>query len=147
MNNEQEIHILKTGECPSLSGKSTLTYQIGSNSDNEVYIALTGNTGKGIFTPGWIALEEIDSLLASQKKPITSGSLLGLFEGRSSNSAGFILAILLNEGLLKVSPGNRHYDLVGQAEFGKIAKALLETAPEEKPAKKKAGRKIKGVQS
>jgi hypothetical protein len=114
---------LKTGECSSLSGKSTLTYQIGCNTDNEVNIALTGNTGSGIFNRDWFDIEEIYSLLASQKKPVTSGSLHGLFEGRSSNSAGFILAVLLKEGLLKISPGNRHYDLVGQAEFGKIVQA------------------------
>ena len=46
---KQEMRILKTGECPSLSGQSTLTYRIGSNNDNEVYMSLKGNTGKGIF--------------------------------------------------------------------------------------------------
>ena len=142
MNNEQEMRILKTGECPSLSGKSTLTYQVGSNSDNEVCIALTGNSGKGIFTPGWIALDQIHSLLAHQEK-VTSGSLLSLFEGRSSNTPGFLLAVLLEEGILKISPGNHHYDFVGP-EYKKIVQALIEAAPEERP-KKKSGKKRKGV--
>jgi hypothetical protein len=131
MINEQKMRILKTGECPSLSGKSTLTYQIACNNDNEVYIALTGNSGKGIFNKDWIAFEEIHSLLAKQEK-VTSGSLHELFEGKNSNSAGFILAVLLKEGLLKVSPGSRHYDFVGQAEFRKIVKALIGS-----PTKKK----------
>ena len=138
-----EMRILKTGECPSLSGKSTLTYQIGSDND-KLYIALTGNTGKGIFNKDWFALDEIHTLLANQEK-VTSGSLHELFDGRSSNSAGFILAVLLKEGLVKVSAGNKHYDIVGQTEFGKIVQALLETAPEEKPAKKKTGKKRKEV--
>ena len=145
MSNDQEMRILKTGECPSLSGKSTLTYQVGSDNDNNVHIALTGNTGKGIFNKDWFALEEIYSLLAHQEK-VTSGSLHGLFEGRSSNSAGFILAVLLKESFLKISPGNRHYDLIGQAEFGKIVQGLIETTPDEKPARKKTGKKSKGVQ-
>ena len=135
MSSKQEIRISKTGECPSLSGKSTLTYQIGLK-DDEIYISLTGNSGKGIFNKDWLALEQIHTLLTSQEK-VTSGSLLCLFEGRSSNSAGFILGVLLKEGLLKISPGNRHYNFVGQAEFGKIAQALLEAAPAKKPAKKK----------
>ena len=140
---EQEMRILKTGECPSLSGKSTLTYQIGCNGDKEVYIALTGNSGKGIFNKDWFALDEIYTLLANQEK-VTSGSLHELFDGRSSNSAGFILAVLLKEGLVKVSAGNKHYDIVGQAEFGKILQGLTEDAPEGKPARKKSGRKGKG---
>ena len=144
MSNEQEMRILKTGECPSLSGKSTLSYNIGSNNDNNVHVALTGNTGKGIFNKDWIALEEIHTLLANQEK-VTSGSLHELFDGRSSNSAGFFLAALLKEGVLKVSPGNKHYNLVSQAEFKKIVQALIEAAPEEKPAKKKTGKKLKGV--
>ncbi len=143
---EQEMRILKTGECPSLSGKSKLTYQVGCNNDNEVHVALTGNSGKGIFNKDWIALEEIHSLLANQEK-VTSGSLHELFDGRSSNSAGFFVAVLLKEGVLKVSPGNRHYDFVGQAEFRKIVKGLIEAAPEEKPAKKKTGKKRKEVSS
>ena len=49
----KEMRILKTGECPSLSGQSTLTYRIGRNNDNEVYMSLKGNTGKGIFNKDW----------------------------------------------------------------------------------------------
>jgi hypothetical protein len=131
----KEMKDLKTSECPSLSGKSTLTYQIGSKDGNGVHVALTGNSGKGVFNKDWINIEEIHSLLANQEK-ITSGSLHGLFDGRSSNSAGFILAVLLKEGVLKVSPGNRHYDFVSQAEYQKIIKAYT---------KKKTGKKVKEV--
>jgi hypothetical protein len=140
-----EMKILKTAECPSLSGKSTLTYQVGSNSDNEVFIKLAGNSGGGRYSPDWVSLEEIYTVLASQKKPITSGALQDLYQGKSSNNASFTTAILLKEGLLKISPGNKHYDLVGQAEFGKVVQALTEDAPEEKPAKTKSSRKSKGV--
>ena len=38
--NEQEMRILKTGECPSLSGKSTLTYQIGRQFVKPKYFSL-----------------------------------------------------------------------------------------------------------
>ncbi|MEK6195464.1 MAG: hypothetical protein N2F24_14700 [Deltaproteobacteria bacterium] len=131
----KEMKILKLSECPSLSGLSTLSYKIGCNNDKEVCLSIVGNTGKGIFNKDWIVLEEIHSLLANQEK-VTSGSLHELFDGRSSNSAGFFLAALLKEGVLKVSPGNKHYNLVGQVEYKKIIQAY---------AKKKTGKKGKEV--
>ena len=97
----KEMKDLKTSECPSLSGLSTLSYKIGCNNDKEVCLSIVGNTGKGIFNKDWIVLEEIHSLLANQEK-VTSGSLHELFDGRSSNSAGFFLAALLKEGVLKL---------------------------------------------
>jgi hypothetical protein len=136
---EQKMRILKTGECLSLSGKSTLTYRIGCNNDNEIFIKLAGNSGGGHFSPDWVSLEEIYTVLASQKKPITSGALHELYQGKSSNNASFTTDVLLKEGLLKAR--DRHYDLLGQAEFGKIAQALLEAASEEKPARKRSGKK------
>ena len=134
---EKEVRILKTGECPSLSGKSTLTYQNGCNNDNEIFIKLAENSGGGRFSPDWVPLEQVYTILSSQKKPVTSGSLHGLFENRSSNSAGFILAVLLKEGLLKISPGNSHYDLIGQTEFRKIVQELIDSGTAKKKASKK----------
>jgi len=142
MSNEKKMRILKTGECQSLSGKSTLTYNIGANGENDIYVALTGNSGAGIFNKDWFALEEIYSLLASQEK-VTSGSLHGLFERRSSNSAGFILAVLLKEQVLKISQGNKHYNIIGQAEFGKTVQALLDSG-DSSATKKRSGKKGKG---
>jgi hypothetical protein len=120
---ENTMNEMKTGTCISLSGNSTLSYRISLKDDKEVCIALTGNSGKGIFNKQPIALEQIYSLLASEKKPITSGSLLGLFEGKSSNSAGFFLATILAEGLLKTSSDNqRQYELIDKKEFKKVIK-------------------------
>ena len=141
---EQEMQIIKNGSCGSLSGKSTLTYQIACNTDNEVHVALTGNSGGGHLNSDWVSLEEIYSILSSQKKAFTSGALQDLYQGKSSNNASFTTAILLKESLLKISPRNSHYDLISQAEFSKVVQGLMETAPEEKP-KKKTGKKRKGV--
>ena len=128
---------MKTKECSSLSGLSTLSYKIGCNNDKEVCLSIVGNTGKGIFNKDWIALEEIDSLLATEKGPITSGSLKELFDGKSSNSAGFVLAVILSEGLLKISSNNeRHYERIDQKEYRKIINSY---------AKKKTGKKRKEV--
>ena len=133
---EQEMRILKTGECPSLSGNSTLTYQIGRNEKNEIDICITGNTGSGIFNKEPASLKDIESMLKTNQS-ITSGSLMTLLEGKSSNTAGFLLAILLHEGLLKISEENsRHYVKVDQKEDQKIIQAYT---------KKKTGKKRKEV--
>jgi len=97
---KQEMRTLKEGSCQSLSGRSTLTYMIGCTADNELYLCLTDNTGKGIFNKKPVEPSRIDSMLAAHPSPITSSSLRGLFEGRSSNNLGFIIAVLLAEGLL-----------------------------------------------
>lgn len=129
-----EMQVLKTADCPSLSGRSLLTYQL-SLKDDTIHISLTGNTGKGIFNKDWIPLSEISSLLETNQ-PITSGSLQGLYEGRSSNSAGFLLAVLLNEGLVKKSDDNgRYYERTEKKEYTQIINAYT---------KKATGKKTKG---
>jgi hypothetical protein len=40
--------VLKTGSCPSLTGASTLTYEIGTDADGIVF-RITGNSGGGVF--------------------------------------------------------------------------------------------------
>ena len=124
------MRILKTATCQSLSGRSTLTYKIGCNDGKEVGLFIESNSGQGKFSKDWIFL---DSIMAIEKKPITSGSLQVLFKNKSSNTAGFILAVLLAEGLLKVSEGNaRHYERVDQKEYEKIIQGDI---------KKKTGKK------
>jgi hypothetical protein len=128
---EESMRILKTGECPSLSGRSTLTYKIGCKDDKEVYLCLVGNSGQGVFNKDWISLMQLDSLLASEEKPITSGRLHEMFKGKSANSAGFVLAVLLNEKLMKISKGNlRHYERLDPSEFNAVIQALMVSEPD-----------------
>ncbi|MFH1218150.1 MAG: hypothetical protein V1706_16775 [Pseudomonadota bacterium] len=133
---EVEFRILKNGSCPSLSGRSTLTYNIGCMG-GEIYLRIVGNTEKGIFNKDWIPLAQLDPLLASVEKPITSGLLKAMFNGKSANSAGFVMAVLLNEGLMKISKDNlRHYERVDPAEFMKGVPALMESEPDDTPQPK-----------
>jgi len=150
--NEEGMRILKMGECQSLSGRSTLTYSISCREDKEVYLSLVGNTGKGIFNKDWISLVLLDPLLASEEKPITSGLLRELFKGKSSNSAGFVLAVLLKEGLLKVSKDSlRCYERIDPTEFKKSIQELIESkvslnqAPTPPPPVKKDRHKKESV--
>lgn len=45
---ETEVRLLKIATCPSLSGRSTLTYQVFcSRAESEVFIRVTQNSGNG----------------------------------------------------------------------------------------------------
>ena len=83
---------IKTATCLSISGKSTLTYQI-----TDTQIRIQKNSGAGRFSNEWLALATIG------KTPFTSAKLKELIKGKSINTPAFILAVLLNDGLAKPS--------------------------------------------
>jgi len=45
--NEPEMKVLKTATCKTLSGKSTLTYQIGLSPQSVVHLRIDKNSGGG----------------------------------------------------------------------------------------------------
>lgn len=47
---ENPITVLKEATCPTSSGKSTLTYQVGIDDSGEIAIAIVGNTGNRRIT-------------------------------------------------------------------------------------------------
>lgn len=101
MNETIEIRILKTSNCPTLSAKSTLIYDIGCNPQGDILLRVFANSGGGYFNQEWIALADIQK--AVEKVPhITSFSLRQLYAGKSTNSPGFLLAVLKHEGLVKL---------------------------------------------
>ncbi len=93
------MRVLKKGSCPSLSGKSTLTYHIG-HKDEDVFFRLVENSHPDLFSDEWLSLQQVDFKLASEVYSFTSSSLYALFMGRSINSGGFLLAVLIKEGLV-----------------------------------------------
>ena len=111
------VPVLKTDTCPSLSGKSKLTYEIGAGSASEICVRVTKNTGAGMFSKAWVALDQVHKLV--NDKPITSTTLAPLFKGGSANSAGFLLAVMKHEGLVQAS-GRAYERLDGKAFFAEI---------------------------
>lgn len=85
----------KTAKCTSLSGSSTLTCEVGT-AEQDTCFRVVGNSAAGLFCSGWIPLSQITPLLT--KSVITSGTLKELYERKSNNSPGFLLAILKAEG-------------------------------------------------
>jgi len=96
---------LRTSTCQSLSGKSTLTYCVGIDADSSLYIQLMANSGAGRFNEDSIPYGAISDLLRHhQGTEIRSATLKGLGPQKSTNSPGFMAAVLLNEGLLQPMP-------------------------------------------
>ena len=58
------VRILKSASCTSLSGKSTLTYNIGSDGNSEVQFQVTGNDGGGYFNTDWVSQQSIQAVLS-----------------------------------------------------------------------------------
>ena len=141
-----EVRIVKVGTCPSLSGRSTLTYHVGCKEDQSVHLRIYENTGSGIFSKAWVALGQLDPLLATEV--ITSGIIRELFRGKSVNTTGFLIAALISEGLLQIDDeSKRTYKRMDPAGFTeticRLAESDISLNPDAPPEKKK-GTKKKG---
>jgi hypothetical protein len=86
-----------------VSGKSTLTYHLCVDPDDHAYLRVNGNTGGGFFSKEWVSLDHIKAVLdgiPAGGHPVATLDLFPLFKNRSVNTPGYLLAVLLNEGLL-----------------------------------------------
>lgn len=99
------LRVLKVGACPSLSGRSTLTYQVACTSDAAVMLRVSANTGSGYFSKEWVPFAGIDALLVADK-PLTFSTLQPLFAGKSVNTGGFLMATLKGLGLIRPMESN-----------------------------------------
>lgn len=123
---EPKVRILKTGTCPTLSGKSTLTYHVGGDADSIIQIRVHANSGGGYFNREWIPLSAIQETLKKQPR-VTSFALRSLYAGKSTNSPGFLLAVIVAEGLaLSAGEKERHYVAADSAKFLAEVKALMD---------------------
>lgn len=138
-DNEPTIRVLKSGNCPSLSGKSKLTYEVGCGSASDLHIRVSKNTGTGYFSKDWVSWDQLQRLLEKNaKKPITSYTFSPLFRGKSVNTAGFLLAALKSEGLVRgVEENRRCYELLDGTAFLAEIRALMD-APASGPKKARA---------
>ena len=148
------MRILKVSTCPSLSGRSELTYHIGCNAEGEIHFRVVGNSGSGVFSADAVSFTQITKLLTEHpaEKPLTSSVLSPLFRGKSSNNPAFLFAALKAE--LIVLPGS-HKDsgyTIGDIEVFRhemnvliASNASITDTAADKPAKKKpVGRKPSG---
>ena len=136
---ESTIRILKTGSCQTVSGKSTLTYQIGCNDGGDILMRIYANTAAGFVNPEWVLFKSIDDALSQAGSHFTSIVLLPLFQGKSQNNPAFLLAVLLREGLVAMAADKKRcYEKLDAgryiAEINALIDSKLSLNADEKPA-------------
>jgi hypothetical protein len=143
---ENEIRTVRTAQCQSLSGNSTLGYAMGLDGAGELHLRVLTNTKAGAFCQDWIDLRAV--LAALEKAPkgetVTSEQLAALYRRRGANMPGFVFSVLLHEGLVRrSSTEKRRYEQVGPQERDAILKALAEG----NGAVDSKARKVKGTKA
>ena len=137
------MRILKVASCPTISGKATLTYHIGSVADNEIHFRVHSNTGGGLFSAEWVSLNAIKSALDNATQPITSFTLSKIFKGKSTNTPGFLMAVLKSEGLVRNLEGKiRGYEQIDSNAFMSEINALITSDVDIKVASNKTATPI-----
>jgi hypothetical protein len=134
---DESMAVVRTGTCETLTKKSKLTYQIGTLLDGEVYFRIHKNTGNGFFSREWVSLSDIQKTITKipAGKPVTAIVLGDLFEGRSVNTPGFLLAALVQEKLLIPMQGKkRSHEPISPEEFRERVQQLVSAGT--KPRKK-----------
>ena len=137
-NQLTEIRILKEATCSSLSERSTLTYQIGCNDNNDFLFRIHKNSGTGKFNREWVAAGDMLEMIYEAKKPFSWKVLYPLVEGKSVNTACFLMAALKSEGL--ILPLDRLYEQKSSADFQDRMGKLMKKKPGKKTAKPRSAK-------
>jgi hypothetical protein len=147
-----DMKVLKTSTCKTLSGKSTLTYQIGVTPESVIHLRISKNTGAGFFSDEWISVDDIHRTLEKRPEgsPVLSHFITPLLKGKSVNTSAFILAALSHLRLVTPVKGKkRHHELPGPEDFtASVRKLSSSSAPTKtggktvrRPTKKTATKK------
>ena len=129
---EVPVRILKIASCPSISNKSTLSYEVGCINDSEILFRVSSNTGGGFHSKEWVSMSRIQesSNCIPADRTITSYQLLApIFTGKSANNCAFLFAVLLAEGLVQAASGTveKRYERIPPDRFQREVNALLES--------------------
>tara|TARA_R110001599_G_C12251124_1_gene659632 strand:+ start:1713 stop:2255 length:543 start_codon:yes stop_codon:yes gene_type:complete len=137
-----DITTVKKATCNNLLGTATLGYEIGIQAETSaLYWRVSSNTGNGYWSRAWVKFTDIQKALTDWPKdlPLTSMALRPLFTG-SVNTSSFLLATLVNEGVLEPVPDNLRHFQIGNLN----AVAELQSS-HSKPAKAKPRAKAKAA--
>ena len=140
------IESVWTGECPSLSGRSSLTFAIGRHpADASLGLRIVANSGGGMFCDEWAEGRRIDEIIRGQSELIAQ-SFSVLHPGRSVNTGGFVLAVLKHLGLLRISSENsRLHEHMPSTTFEQVAVNAMSQASSEMGSGRKTLKLKKGV--
>lgn len=121
------IQAVFTGECSSLSGLSTLTFEIGRHTEDQtLHLRIATNSGGGMFHDGWAPASTFDEVVKRATR-LTAKALRAVHPGRSVNTAGFLLAVLKHLGMARVNEENtRLHEHVPTTSFEQVAMAAMQ---------------------
>ena len=146
-NSEDDIQVIKEATCLTTSGKSTLGYQVGVDPEGDIHFQVTSNDGGGFFSIEWVTLSDIQGAIEAwpEDQPITSMAFRKIYRGKSANNAGFLVAVLLAEGLLEpIGEKKRVHQACDPAPFLAQVEALRGSNRRKSPTRKaKASPKAK----
>jgi len=107
-----------TEHCPTLSGRSSLTYHITLDAEAKVFIRIFSNSGGGYFSNEYVAFDRVLAIVEahSEQLPLTSMDLVPLFSGKSVNTPGYLLAVLVNEKVVLPSVSKQRQWIFGDVK-------------------------------
>lgn len=143
------IKTIYTGECASLSTRSTLTYEVGEQQpEGALQLRIVDNTGKGMWCKEWASASAIQDIVLGESE-LTAQAFNALHPGKSINTGGFYLAALKNLGLVRANAENtRLHEHIPTVTFEKAVEERLrqsDAAPAAAAPAKPARRKTKGA--
>jgi hypothetical protein len=130
-----DVQALRRSSCRTLSGKSTLHYEIGLDAKQTLLIRVTACTGGGFFSKEWVSLSAIRTAL-QKSKAVTAILLFPLFKGKSVNTPGYLLAVLRAEKLIQALPGKTRIHELCPDWDERVASLLSGDSGKVKPAAK-----------
>lgn len=128
------IEPIYEGECPSVSGRSTLTYAIGRHAENgTLHLAITGNSGGGMWCKDWASASAMQRVVLGETG-LTARSFHLLHPGRSINTGGFVLSAIKDLGLIRANAENtRLHEHVPTTTFEQVVMARIAGSTEQVP--------------
>lgn len=117
---EHLIRVLRRNSCPSLTGRSTLGYELGLKDESELYLRLVSNTGSGFYSKHWVACSMLEPVINGASQ-LTSTAFKSLFPNQSVNTGGFVMAVVKALGLIQTNVTNtRWHEQVPETSFEQI---------------------------
>jgi hypothetical protein len=105
---KSEVEIVACKKTQSLSKKSSITYHVCKDDDDNLYLRLWVNSSNGYFSNELIPMSKLVEILKQQgTESFTGYAFKDLFNGKSVNSHGFLAACLVAEGILAFAEGKK----------------------------------------
>jgi hypothetical protein len=118
-----KIRVIQADRCSSLSGRTSIDFQVGCNESERIFIRVQRTSGNGFFSKEWVPYDSIGPLLVN---PVTAASLRPIFQGKSVNTSGFLLAVMKHLGFVQSIPeAFRGYQVLDNPAFDENTKKLI----------------------